>query len=200
MIKINLLGEKVDNTALYLLQLFIGAMLILLTIAVCVVIHDGSRNKVEGLKAEKLLLERRLSQLEKKTKEVEDLERKRKLLREKLQTIAVLKAKKHGPVHILDDLNTALPERSWLRSLKQKGGTLEVKGVALDEQTIANYMNQLKTRPLFSSVDLVLSTEFARDQVKLKEFTLSIPLKSPIENMTGAPVAPAQKATAEKKS
>lgn len=189
MIRINLLGEQVDHSASYALQLILAAACVLGTIGACFIVHQESTNRLESQRAEKELLDRKLAKLEKITKQVEDLEKKRRTLREKLMTIATLKAKKHGPVHILDDINNALPERSWLLSMKEKSGALEINGVALDNQTIATFMKSLEGGKYFGSVDLVLSTEYVQDDVKLKQFTLSVGLKSLIKAPQPAPEA-----------
>jgi type IV pilus assembly protein PilN len=197
MIRINLLGEKVDRSATYALQLvgFVAGVVLLLGIGFFV--RDGIATRVADLTAEKARLDKELARLEIETKKVEELEKKRKVLSEKLQTIAILKTKKRGPVHILDDMNKAIPERSWLVEAKQKDGMVEIRGISLDNQTVSVFMENLKTYPFFGDVDLVVANEFVKDGVKLREFQVLVKLKNPIQalakdpKIAGAPAAPA---------
>ena len=180
MIRINLLGEKVDHSATYALQGVLYVCSILLSVFLIFLIHDSVVFDKNTKLEEKQALERRLTKLNVITQRVQELEEKQKTLREKLTTIATLKKKKNGPVHILDDLTNALPEKAWVNDLTQKDGIMSIKGVALDNQTIAEFMAKVGEYPLFDKdkVDLVKSTEFLRDSVKLKEFFLTVQLKN----------------------
>jgi len=180
MIRINLLGEKVDYTAsIFLHSLAYGACMLLLVFG-CVSVQMHYREKVTTLEEQKGQMEVRLARLRKQTKEVRELEKNKKFLEEKLLTIAKLKARKHGPVHVLDDLNVSIPERSWLTEVRQRGGALEINGVALDNQTIADFMHQLTESEYFNTVDLVHSRRFVKDDVVLKEFMLFASLVDPL--------------------
>ena len=171
MIRVNLLGEKVDHSATYTLQGVLYVCSILLSVFLIFLIHDSVVFEKNAKIDEKQSLERRLTKLNVVTQRVQELEDKQKTLREKLTTIATLKKKKNGPVHVLDDLTNALPEKAWVNDLTQKDGIMSIKGVALDNQTIAEFMAKVGQYPLFDNdkVDLVKSSEFLRDNVKLKE-------------------------------
>lgn len=147
------------------------------------------------------MYEARLAKLETQTKQVDDLEKKRNLLKEKLTTIATLKIKKHGPVHVLDDLNNAIPEKAWITELRDKNGQLEISGVALDNQTIAQFMANLGNFGSFDrdKVDLVQSFEFQQDNVKLKQFTLAVALKDQLKLQQAAAAEAAKTAEEDKK-
>ena len=99
-----------------------------------------------------------------------------------------LKTKKHGPVHILDDLNLALPERAWLTGLRQKDQNIEVLGSALDNQTISLFIASLEKFPYFAQVGLNQSTEYSdpESSARLMQFSLNIGLKNPLKVQTSA--------------
>ena len=137
MIKINLLGEEVDRSGLYLLQLIGFLGMIALTLGGCYLMKSGKSNHLAELKDEKSQLEIKLARLKKQTKEAEDLEEKKQFLKDKLTTIATLKANKYGPVRMMDDINGAIPERAWLKEITEKNRDLILTGVALDNQTVA---------------------------------------------------------------
>lgn len=179
MIRINLLGERIDYTraiALHLLS-FSGALFGLIVLLSVVQAHISSER--DEKRAEAKRLETELAELKKITAEVEGLEIKRKVLKEKIITIANLKAKKHGPVHVLDELNSAIPERSWITSIKERDGALELQGLALDNQTIADFMRTIDAAKYLGTSELVVSSQEELNSVKIKQFTVRAQLKNP---------------------
>lgn len=181
MIRINLLGETVDRSGIYFLQLLVFGCCAILSLGACYIMHQEVLNTLSLKSKEADLLQKRLTKLKKITKEVEGLEEKKKLLKEKLLVIAKLKANKHGPVRVLDELNLAMPERLWLEKAVERGGLLELKGIALDNPTISLLMYKLENSDYFRNVDLVESKLFIKDDVKLSQFSVTAQLVSPLE-------------------
>ena len=180
MIHINLLGEKVDNSSSYFAQVVGFGCSVALTLAICFFTYGHLSNSLESLQTEKETLEARLVKLKKVTAEVEGLEKNKLTLAEKLSTIAVLKAKKQGPVHILDDLNVAIPDRAWITTIKDQSGSLQISGIAMDNQTIADFMHRLEESNYFGKIDLGHSTQYIKDEVKLKEFSVIAKIENPL--------------------
>jgi len=181
MIRINLLGEKVDRSgAIAVHGLALGAAA-LLVIFVCFLVQSSLSTRIELATTQKSLLETQVNRLREKTKKVEGLEKDKKLLSEKLTTIARLKAKKTGPVHLLDDITTDIPERSWLTGIKQKSDALEFAGVALDPQTVSSFMTKLGTSLWIGGVELVFSKQAIRDNVPVQEFSLLVKLRNALD-------------------
>ena len=181
MIRINLLGEKVDHSTAYF---FHGVALVgtLLTTAIaCFIFHDSVSLSYDLATQEKAILDGKLSKLMEKTKKVENLEKDKNLLKEKLTTIARLKAKKSGPVHLLDDITLSIPERSWLSAIKQKTDGLEFSGVALDPQTVSGFMTKLQSSKWISGDELVFSRQAMRKGVPVQEFSLLVKLKNALD-------------------
>ncbi|MEW6271324.1 MAG: PilN domain-containing protein, partial [Thermodesulfobacteriota bacterium] len=113
-----------------------------------------------------------LAQLSQKHNAAIQLERKRKELESKLATIKVLERQRTGPVHVLDDLSTATPEKLWLTEMREAGGSMTILGRGLDNQTIALFMRNLGGSRYFSNVDLVETKQVEDGQAKLKEFSI----------------------------
>ena len=193
MIKINLLGDRQDSSNVYGLNLFVLGLGLVLTFGVCISVHQSTQGRLVEAKSEQRELERTLRDLKKITAKVEGLELKRRTLKEKLLTIARLKSKKKGPIHILDDLNKAIPDRAWLRGIQEKEGAIEIDGTALDNQTVALFMHSLEKSPYFKNVDLNHSTEVIRneDNVRLKEFSIAAKLSDPLWDKEAAKEAEA---------
>jgi peptide/nickel transport system substrate-binding protein len=60
-----------------------------------------------------------------------------------------------------------------LLKVKEKEGKMEIKGVALDNPTIAQFMTNLEKSGVVKNVELVVSQQVEKKILKLKEFTLT---------------------------
>lgn len=117
--------------------------------------------------------EAELKELSRRHQDALLLDKKRAQLKAKLATIDVLDRQRRGPVHVLDDLSSATPEKLWLTEIKESGGGMTLIGKGLDNQTIAQFMRKLAGSPYFESVDLVETKQIEEGQAKLKQFTIS---------------------------
>lgn len=171
MIKINLLGEQKDRSASYLVHAVgLSAVLIVLIFAGGWISASLASEKSE-VEFESSTKESQLAKLKLKTKKVDDLEQKKKLLGEKLEVIAKLKLKKQGPVRILDEIAQRIPEKAWLSSIVQKDETVELSGVGLDGQVVSDFVAKMRESKLVSDADNVKTEQILRDGVKLQEFS-----------------------------
>ena len=196
MIKINLLGDDTAVDQSGALQVGAFAVSIVVLLGICFMLNQSAGTHVAELEDRKLTLEGELERLKKTTKEVRELEKKRADLKNRLAVIAMLKRSKTGPVRVLDDLNLALPERSWVVSLSEKTGNMNVNGFALDNQTIAELMKSLEKSEFFRKVSLGQTKQATKKGVKVKEFTL----KTTISYSGSLRLDPGRKENSGKKS
>lgn len=110
--------------------------------------------------------------LRQKSGDVANLEQLKSELRRQLLMVATLKKRKRGPVRLLDDINTALPERAWITEMSEKGGVLQIRGKALDNQTISDFMRNLSGSHFLLDVDLNESKQETVEGVKVQAFNL----------------------------
>ena len=172
MIKINLLGEEVKDGGNNIWWLVgFGATAIVLVVGFALA-YLSLGSAIEEQKSQTQLLEAKLENLKKTTKEVRELEVKRKELRDKLAVIATLKLNKTGPVRVMDDLNQALPERAWLKGVTEKEKVMTIQGLALDNPTISAFMKAMEGSPYFRDINLVASKQADWQGSKIKQFDL----------------------------
>jgi type IV pilus assembly protein PilN len=96
-----------------------------------------------------------------------------KTLQEKLNVINALRKEKDTPARVLDELSIDKPEKIQLESLKKEGSKLGIEGIALDDETVANFMTSLRKSKVFKNVDLIVSEQIEQSKIKLKKFSLS---------------------------
>lgn len=130
-----------------------GDIILLAALFICLVITGGrwwmlhsEKTHLDQVKAEKTA-ER--NALQKYIDKVEELEAKRAELQAKIDTIKQLKENQKGPVRVLDEISKTMPDLVWLTDFNLAGNQIKMNGMALDENAIANYVDNLDLSPLF---------------------------------------------------
>ena len=171
MIKINLLGDNtsVDNSGK--VQLFSYFASLAAFLVVFYFLDSSLSSEIAEQEIRKQSLNSELIRVQKTTKEVRELEAKKAEYNAKLVVIAMLKKNKMGPVRVLDDLNTAIPERAWLTEIKESEGSFNIIGRALDNQTVASFIRELEKSEYFGEQSNQILKQVEQEGVKLKEFS-----------------------------
>jgi type IV pilus assembly protein PilN len=107
------------------------------------------------------------------TTEVTKAKEAQKILQDKLNLINSLRKEKTSPARVLDELSIDRPEKIQFESLKKEGSRLGIEGIALDDETVANFMTNLRKSKLFKNVDLIVTEQIEQSKIKLKKFVLS---------------------------
>lgn len=186
MLKINLLPiRQLQKRAKAKKQFFGMLFLFLLVLAsLALVGYSQVQNiktltaKVNTLSAEKAKYTPILQKIDKLKKTKEELERKTGVIKK-------LKSDSSLTVRVLDEVaNSVDNSRLWLESLNQQNSSLNLKGVALDNQTIAQFMDTLKASPFVQSVSLTNSSLKVISGRNLKSFALNCTVAQPGEKNT----------------
>jgi type IV pilus assembly protein PilN len=177
MIRINLLSVRELQAEIGKRQdLTIAAVAVGATVALLVLVFLVQFSRSVALGRELAGLREEITGLEAKAKEVPELQKRNEELRQKLAVLDELNAKKTGPVRAMESLSAAAPERLWLTEFKENGGNLAITGMAIDNQTVADFITALSSSPNFSDVDLVETTQVQQDRIALKKFSLRLRL------------------------
>ena len=191
MIRINLLPVKELTAEVGRRQELVVASIVLgLTVALAVTLYVFQSYRFYDLGTEVDSLKKEIEPLNVQLKEVGDLQQRVKALEQKIKVIDDLTKKKVGPVKVLESLSLATPSRLWLTEFKEAGGNLTINGLAVDNQTVADFLKALSTFAYFSNVDLIETTQVEEQGIRLNKFTI----KSQLSYQPPAPAAPPQKA------
>ncbi len=179
MIQINLLPIRQIKKRQQLYQqslIFLAALLVLF--ALMGMTSLSMSNKASVIQKDLTSLNKKKKSFEKIIAEIKQLQKDKKTLENKLEAIKQLKRGSQQPVRVLDALATLTPaDRLWLKTLKQSPAKLQITGVALDNATIAQYMNDLIASPYFTSATLGSTKLTKLGGRKLKSFTLTVAIK-----------------------
>jgi|GEM_PF-1117478 len=159
MIKVNLLGEEIVSDSSDLGMIYGYCASVVAMLALCGWLYYSTSSSITELNDKKGSLETQLVKLEEVTKEVKELESKKRLLNDKLSVIARLRLNKRGPVRVFDDLNVAIPSNLWISEFKEAAGILQISGLALDNAPIVDFMKNLEKSEYFRTVELGDSTQ-----------------------------------------
>jgi type IV pilus assembly protein PilN len=164
MIKINLVAEsptpaaakkKVPEISLGARQ---GDTILVIVLVIGVAVSGGQwyllSSHFKELKRIESERRRERDELQQYIDRVDELEAKREALRRKIQVINDLKQNQQGPVRIMDEVSRALPELVWLTNMTLTGNNLQLSGMAMDENAVANYIGNLSASPFFNEPTL----------------------------------------------
>ena len=136
--------------------------------------------KVSGLEKSIDDLTARKKEVQKALDLIVDLEKKKKLVETQISIVHELQKKSQLTVHVLDEIARITPhERMWLTNIVQNASSLQLLGMALDNRTIADYLEELKTSDYLTDVTLKSSTLSKYGGRNLKRFSLSCSVTLP---------------------
>ena len=189
MIQINLLPIRqikqrirVRNEVL----VFFVALLVLL--GLLGMVATGMSQKVSSLHASIAKLNEKKTTYTPILNKIKKLEKDKKALDAKIDVIKKLKENSQVTVRVLDQIATSTPvNRLWLENARQSGNIVSLKGVALDNRTIAEYMNSLKASPIFADAVLGSSSQVTVANQKLKSFSLTLNTRTPDKEEKNSP-------------
>jgi Tfp pilus assembly protein PilN len=121
---------------------------------------------------------------------VDEMEKFKGELERKLAVIDELRAKKAGPVRMIDEIAVATPEKLFITKLEEDAGEVKLEGVSVSNDVISNFLRALDASPYFESVFLVDIEAMPADKnmsVTLKTFKLTARLVTPPADKTADP-------------
>jgi type IV pilus assembly protein PilN len=174
MIRINLLPAKAARKKEQLLgQLILLVIGIVLTFVVCIGAYGILLGKVSAEKDLIAAKEAEISKLKKALGEVAQFKKLQAELRGKLDVLDQLKDGKTGPVHLLDKLITALPEKVWLTSFKENAGSISISGFGMNEESVAQFLRDLEASPNYQGVELQVIEQVLQGGAKVHKFDIT---------------------------
>ncbi len=175
MIRINLLpfraARKKENIRRQV-SVFLLSLVFLLIILFYYNWSLGS--KINGLNAKIKETKTELEEYNKINKEIATIKRKLSNLKKKMAVMDTLEANRFEPTRLMDVMTQVIvPKRMWFTSLVSKKNVVNIKGIALDNKTVADFMVRLEQSGLFREVDLKTLKQRKVRKSNLKSFQIS---------------------------
>ena len=198
MIRINLLAVERGTTtkrANALIpaahRLTIGASLILLGTALGVGWWFWSlRQTSSQIDADIARAEIETQQLRSVLGQVQKFETRKAQLQQRVTLIEQLRRGQTGPVHVLDEISKAVPERLWLTEMTQKGQDVTLAGMTTSLTGVSDFVANLESSAWFARPVDIIDSEMSNDPKtgELVKFSVKATIHNP--EAPAAPPAP----------
>jgi type IV pilus assembly protein PilN len=93
-----------------------------------------------------------IAQLEKTIGEVKSIKEDKKALEDKLKILDTLKKGRTGPVKVMDELATLIPQKVWLIDYTEAGGGVTMIGAAASYEDLSEFSKKLKASVHFTNI------------------------------------------------
>jgi len=194
MIRINLLSQprpKTKRPAVPLgpaLQVLTPIILVVVGVGILLFHRQIMTAELEQTHAELNRWRGEKAHLEDLKRKVEEFERRKQVLQQRIAVIESLRRSKTGAQELLDMLATTVTRTDslWLTSVERKGSALTIEGTAGSITAVANYITQLKRSGYFQNVEIKESQQDERSPaVQIFQFTLTAEFVLPGSSGTG---------------
>jgi len=173
MIRINLLSAREIKAEIGRRQdLTIAALALGVTLGLILIVLFYQLYRTTALGRELSSTRQEIAAMEAEAREVTELQKKVGDLKQKVKVIEDLRKKKVGPVRVMESLSGATPPRLWLTEFKENAGNLSMNGIAVDNQTVADFLKALSGSEYFKNVELVETSQTEQDKLLLKKFSV----------------------------
>lgn len=177
MIRINLLGVEPAKPKRKRAELKVGGsenVTFLLVIGVTLALIAGAwwlqSNSLSRLRAEFAQVEAERAELADIAAQVQEIEDRTELVDQKLDVIVALKRNQSGPLLMLDQISRLIPDGLWLTSVDAQQGSIVIRGSALSNVAVSDFVRNLRFSPYFDDEDL----EFTEDTGDAHRFQLNV--------------------------
>jgi type IV pilus assembly protein PilN len=145
MIRINLLPVRaVKKREMGRQVLVLGAGVLAVSLVLNAVWYLD-RNSTSNANLEKIAATKgRIAELEKVIGEVNNINKRKREVEEKLKVLDELRRGRSGPVRMLDALSTATPKKVWLKDFDEKQNLVKLEGTAVSHDDVAEFMRALQ--------------------------------------------------------
>lgn len=157
----------------------LGNIFILIFILILTVIIYSQQRTLSKEKSLLMAAEEEKKKLQNVLILLDQLEKQKSLFERKIQLINQLKSRQRVAVIIMEELSDTLPDWLWLTEANYKEGGIYLKGRALSNSSLAEYILNLEESPYFDNVDLISSTQRRQGNTQYFEFSLTTKFLSP---------------------
>lgn len=159
--------------------------------AVTLFYYNGTLNgKITNLETDIQTKKKELATYQKAIKEIQQIQKRLTELQNKTRIINQLNTNREWPLTFLDSINDLIIEkRMWLTNLRLSGRNINIKGIALDNKTVADFMTRLEESKLYTNINLQTINQKTILKYNLKSFDINCLKAAPPQ---AAPAAPAK--------
>ena len=182
MIRINLLpyraARKKENIR-FQVNVFLGSLVVI--VLAIFWINSMLSGRIKDLKTDIQSTQEQVTKYTQINKEIAEIKQKLDILNRKIAVIESLERDRKAPVQNLDELYLLLVEkRMWYTLMEEKQNNFKISGIAVDNQTVADYMTRLESSERFENVRLSAIKLYKTQgtELNLKQFDVNFSKKA----------------------
>ncbi len=161
-----------------------AGLAVVLMAAVVALAHMQIAAMIEYQDRRNEFLEQEIAKLDKKIKEIRELEKEKENLLARMRIVEQLQTSRPEVVHLFDEMVTSLPEGVYLTSLKQTGRLVNLQGFAQSNARVSSFMRKLEASPWLKNPDLKeiraeVNKSNPNSEVRLSKFSLDVSQAAP---------------------
>jgi type IV pilus assembly protein PilN len=138
--------------------------------------------KLTKLKTSVDQTQKEVKKYQKINKEIQNIKKKLAVLKKKTDVIKMLEKNRFEPVNLLDIMTEkVIAKRMWFTRFATKSNRVNIRGIALDNKTVADFMTRLEGTGLFSTVKLSKIQKKVMKGSSLKSFEIVCTKPQPVE-------------------
>jgi len=172
-VKINLLDWRTEVSTFrqqqFLAMLMLGGALAAGGVGM---VWYGVTDAIDFQRERNGFLKGQIAEMEKKIKEIEELEKVKANLLARMKVIEELQASRTAMVHFFDEVLNTLPDGVYIRTLKQAGTAVTIDGVAESNGRVSAYMKNIESSRWFAEPRLVVINTKDVNKRRQSEFQL----------------------------
>jgi type IV pilus assembly protein PilN len=144
----------------------------LVTAATCVGVRFAINEMIEYQQRRNAVLEQEIAEVDKKIKEISELEKVKAQLIARMNVIQALQGSRPQIVHLFDELVGTIPEGVHLTKLVQSGSNLIMDGRAQSNARVSAYMRNIDSSDWIGKPVLQVISNKEQQSTTLSQFSL----------------------------
>ncbi|MCP3671757.1 MAG: PilN domain-containing protein [Gammaproteobacteria bacterium] len=149
-----------------------GALLVTLLLAFYAHLHISGM--IDYQKARNDFLKKEIAEMDRKIKEIKDLESTKAKLLARINVIQQLQSSRPEVVHLFDELVTRTPEGSYLTDVSQKVKSVTINGRAQSNARVSSYMRNFELSKWLHAPSLQVVENKDKTGTGFSHFTMSV--------------------------
>jgi type IV pilus assembly protein PilN len=139
------------------------------------------RQTTQRLDEELVRADTEAKQLQSVLTQVAQFEARTAQLQQRVTLIEQLRRGQAGPVHILDEISKALPDRLWLTEMSQKGDDITIAGMTTSLTGLSDFVANLETSTWFYKPVEIIDSQVVGDHsaTELVKFSVKAKVNNP---------------------
>jgi type IV pilus assembly protein PilN len=198
MIRVNLLPHREIRRRRQQQHFFatLGGVVVL-GLAIWFLVHNALSGSYEAQLQRNQYLKQEITKLDKEIEDIKKLKELTAALLARKKVVETLQSNRSEVVYLLDALARQLPDGIYLKQIRQEGIRVTINGYTQSQARVSTLMRNLESSQVLEAANLVEIKAVAQNANRINEFTLTVNIARPKEDIEAAKKPATRTARAE---